>query len=120
MILEGAGFGFLIVCVWLNELFDLPHLLFNQAPTPVNIVESVSESVVVLLLGAFMIGATGVLLKRIRYLEGFLPVCSFCKKVRIDGRWIPLDEYVAHNSEAKISHGLCPDCKERYYGRSPG
>jgi CheY-like chemotaxis protein len=46
-------------------------------------------------------------------LEGLLPICSYCKRLRDDGDvWVPLERYVAQRSGAKFSHGICPDCYE--------
>ena len=39
---------------------------------------------------------------------------SFCKKIRDDGNyWTRLDSYVSSRSEAKFSHGVCPDCSDK-------
>ena len=52
----------------------------------------------------------------IKTLKGLLPICSFCKKVRNDnGYWEQVEVYVRDHSDAKFTHGFCPDClKERF------
>ena len=51
----------------------------------------------------------------IRTLEGIIPICASCKKIRDDrGYWNQLETYIAEHSNAHFSHGLCPDCLERY------
>lgn len=46
-------------------------------------------------------------------LEGLLPICSYCKRLRDDGGgWVPLERYVAQRSGVKFTHGICPDCYE--------
>ena len=51
---------------------------------------------------------------RIRKLQGLLPICSVCKKIRDDkGYWQQLETYISENSEAGFSHGLCPECYEK-------
>lgn len=53
---------------------------------------------------------------RIRRLEGILPICSFCKKIRNDENlWEQLDVYLAEHSEVLFSHGICPACKAEHY-----
>lgn len=53
---------------------------------------------------------------KIKTLSGLLPICSYCKKVRDDkGYWKQIDAYIHENTEADISHGICPDCAEKYY-----
>lgn len=55
-------------------------------------------------------------LNEVKTLRGILPVCSFCKKVRDDkGFWNQIDAYITEHSEADISHGVCPECAEKYY-----
>ena len=52
-------------------------------------------------------------LKRVKQLQGLLPICSYCKKIRNDRNyWEQVDAYVASHSEAQFSHGVCPDCFE--------
>lgn len=55
-------------------------------------------------------------LKEIKVLKGFLPICASCKKIRDDkGYWTQVEKYVADHSEAKFSHGICPDCAKKLY-----
>jgi hypothetical protein len=63
---------------------------------------------------------TGVLLEaalaQLKTLEGILPICSACKKIREDdGDWVALDEYVSDHSPARFSHGMCPTCMAKLY-----
>lgn len=52
----------------------------------------------------------------VRTLQGILPICMHCKRIRDDvGAWQQLERYVTANSEATFSHGLCPACLERHY-----
>jgi len=54
-------------------------------------------------------------LKRVKQLQGLLPICSYCKKIRNDRNyWEQVDAYVASHSEAQFSHGVCPDCFEMH------
>ena len=54
-------------------------------------------------------------LKRVKQLQGLLPICSYCKKIRNDRNyWEQVDAYVASHSEAQFSHGVCPDCYKVY------
>ena len=52
----------------------------------------------------------------IKFLEGTLPVCSFCKKIRDDeNEWNPMETYISRHSGVEFSHGLCPDCGKEHY-----
>ncbi len=47
-------------------------------------------------------------------LEGLLPICSYCKKIRDDDRqWRQIESYIAQRSEARFSHSVCPECHEK-------
>jgi len=52
--------------------------------------------------------------EHVKRLEGVLPTCMYCKKIR-DQRdvWIGIEQYVAQRSDASFSHGVCPDCYEQ-------
>jgi cell division protein FtsB len=55
-------------------------------------------------------------LANVKVLRGLIPICAGCKKVRDDqGYWSQVEKYVGEHSEATFSHGLCPDCAERYF-----
>lgn len=54
---------------------------------------------------------------RMNVLRGLLPICSSCKKIRDDkGYWQQVEHFVAQRSEARFTHGVCPDCMVRLYG----
>jgi len=50
-------------------------------------------------------------LEQVRTLEGLLPICAWCRKVRDDrGIWERIETYVTKHSNATWTHGICPDC----------
>jgi GAF domain-containing protein len=52
-------------------------------------------------------------LANIRTLEGLLPICLSCKKIRDQaGTWQPFEYYLRAHSEAKVTHKICPDCSK--------
>jgi DNA-binding response OmpR family regulator len=54
-------------------------------------------------------------LSRVKQLQGLLPICSYCKKIRNDRNyWQQVEGYITDHSEAQFSHGICPDCYTRY------
>ena len=56
-------------------------------------------------------------LDNIKTLKGLLPICSSCKKIRNNqGDWDNLELYIETHSDAKFSHGFCPECLEKLYG----
>jgi transcriptional regulator with PAS, ATPase and Fis domain len=60
-------------------------------------------------------------LDRIKTLSGLIPICAGCKKIRDDkGYWNQLEEYFEEHSDALFSHGLCPECFQRFFSESDG
>jgi len=54
-------------------------------------------------------------LTHIKTLQGILPICSYCKKIRDDGNyWTMLESYISNHSEAQFSHSICPECYEKF------
>ena len=50
---------------------------------------------------------------RVKRLEGILPTCMYCKKIRDErDHWVNIEHYITQRSEASFSHGVCPDCYE--------
>lgn len=63
-----------------------------------------------------LIGDLQQALTTIKKLQGILPICSSCKKIRNDeGQWTVLESYICGHSDAEFSHGLCPDCAQTLY-----
>jgi phosphoserine phosphatase RsbU/P len=55
-------------------------------------------------------------LAHIRTLQGILPICMHCHKIRNDSEsWQRLEIYLEEHSDAQFSHGLCPECLEKHY-----
>jgi sigma-B regulation protein RsbU (phosphoserine phosphatase) len=53
--------------------------------------------------------------QHVQQLEGLLPICAYCKRIRGgDETWESIERYVEARSEAQFSHGYCPDCYEKY------
>lgn len=56
-------------------------------------------------------------LSQVYTLEGLIPICMHCKKVRDDhGFWEAVESYISTRSEARFSHGICTECGPRHYG----
>jgi PAS domain S-box-containing protein len=55
----------------------------------------------------------------VQTLQGLLPICSHCKKIRgAEGQWEPVEEYVIHHSNADFTHSICPECLRKNYDPS--
>jgi hypothetical protein len=61
-------------------------------------------------------------LSHIGILEGILPICCHCKRIRIEGtdpeeqgNWVQVETYLGEKTEAKFSHSICPECMKKHY-----
>jgi hypothetical protein len=61
-------------------------------------------------------------LGHIKRLEGILPICCFCKRIRYEsgdpadqGSWIKIENYLSTRTEAQFSHSVCPECLQKHY-----
>lgn len=56
--------------------------------------------------------------EEIKILQGIIPICCHCKKIRDDsGYWNQIEIYIQKHSEAEFSHGMCPECLEEVYSK---
>ncbi len=93
----------------LDELGDLSRA-FHRMAQKLKQVEEEREKLILNLHDA---------LRKIKRLQGMLPICASCKKIRDDkGYWNQLEAYIEEHSEAEFTHGFCPDCMKKLYGVS--
>jgi hypothetical protein len=96
-----------------NEILDLPHYILGDEPT--SFTQRKGETIFEILIYIIVIISSFYyyrkkLEKEIKILEGFIPICANCKKIRQDIDWKTLEEYISTNSLATFSHAICPDC----------
>jgi len=52
-------------------------------------------------------------ISRVRQLQGLLPICAYCKRIRDDQNyWNQVESYIAEHLDVRFSHGICPSCLE--------
>jgi hypothetical protein len=113
---EALGFSLVIIILWLNEICDLPHWLFDAQPTAFNWPESIMETFLVLVLAGFIMLLNFWLLRRIESLEELLPICAQCKRIRKeDGSWQQVDDYISSRTATEFTHTICPSCASLLY-----
>ena len=51
----------------------------------------------------------------VKQLEGLLPICAYCKKIKDDANaWQHMESYISKRTEANFSHGICPECYQKH------
>ncbi|HYF38647.1 MAG TPA: hypothetical protein VD930_03080 [Gemmatimonadales bacterium] len=93
---------------------------FLYWPLPASwLLEVVDTAVDIVILGGFSMLIERVLQQQraIRVLQGMLPICGFCKKIRDEhGTWRQLESFITERSSAQFSHTFCQDCGREHYG----
>jgi hypothetical protein len=110
-------FSFLFLTLG-NEILDIPHYVFNDAPTfySQRFGEIIIELFIFFTVMTIQILLFKKLYKRIRILEGFIAICANCKKIRnTEDQWEQIEKYIAQHSLAHFSHSICPDCTRQLY-----
>ena len=107
------AFFFSILLAWWNQI-DLFYI--KQKIDFFNWQAALMETLLQVALAALVIYTTRFAIARMKYLEGFLPVCASCKRIRVVEEWVPLELYLRQHSEAEFTHGMCPECIEVHYG----
>lgn len=89
--------------------------LYEDAPWSLSVaVVNLLIRVAVLCGFAWLVTHTVRQRRRIAALEGLLPVCAWCKKIRNeDNSWQPLDIYLSKRAELAVTSSICPDCMRK-------
>jgi len=119
LILTQTAVVLLFLCLTLgNEIIDIPHYIFNDAPTSYSqrLGEIIIELSIFFIVMTIQIRLFRKLYKRIRILEGFIPICANCKKIRnSEDQWEEMEKYITSHSLAQFSHSICPSCAQKLY-----
>jgi len=108
-----AGVGVAVVL----PLLRLSFFLSWSLPTSW-VLEAIDSAVDVIILIGFSLLIDKVIQQQraIRVLQGLLPICGFCKKIRDeDGQWRQLESFITERSSARFSHTFCMECGRKHY-----
>ena len=114
-ILRRGAIGFLLIIAlcWVVELFQVPHLLFGES-AGFKWFRVLFRTAIILSIWVWVHFTTKRLLKRLHYLEEFLLVCGWCRKLGYQGQWLAMEEYFGSKFDTKTSHGICPGCLQEH------
>jgi len=107
---QHAGFLVVFVLCFFDELIRLPGLVFSGYPLQFEFGRSTVAMLVVLAVWALVSVSTGRILNRLRYLEKFMRVCSWCHHIDYKGEWMPMEEFLKQGFDTPTTHGICPKC----------
>src|SRR6266849_4152516 len=73
--------------------------------------EIVGFLAIIVLVAIPVVVLTRRLVTRLHYLEEFLRLCAWCRKLHMDNEWIPVEEFLQRRFDTRTSHGICPACR---------
>jgi len=86
----------------------LPALIFSDHPFVFR--RATLEMLLFFAVWLLVSSSTRRLLKRIRQLEEFMRVCSWCRRIDYKGQWITLEKFMEQGFDTPTTHGICPEC----------
>jgi hypothetical protein len=110
LLCQSAGFLAIIAMSWLDELISLPSLILGDHPYIADFHESTLEMLLVLTVWLLVSMASRRVLKHVHYLQGFMRVCAWCRRIEYKGRWIRIEEFLKQGFDTPTSHGICSEC----------
>ena len=122
---EGRRWGLVFAIALPLVRFYYNVALWTVPWTVVDATANALIRIVVLSSFALIIDRTAVqsreLSERVSLLEGLLPMCSYCKKIRDEhDQWQVLEKFIMDRSAATFTHGICPDCLREQLGKGLG
>ena len=113
IIYQNLGFLGIMVISYLDELIKLPSLIFSDDPFAFVFRRSTLDMLIVLAVWLLVSASTRRILERVRYLEKFMRVCAWCRKIDYKGEWMRLEDFMAQGFDTPTTHGICPECSKQ-------
>jgi hypothetical protein len=110
---QSLGFLIVVVLTWSDAIFDLAHVILGLPHREVDIDRTAITTVVIVLLWMFSGFKIYLVVSRLSYLESFLHVCAWCRKIEHNAQWLSLEAHFVQKTGGKVSHGICPECAEK-------
>jgi len=107
---QNLGFLVIIGLCFLDDLLGLPTLIFSNNPFAFVYKRSTLEMLLVFSVW-FLVGrCTKRVLARVQYLERFMRVCAWCRRIHYKGEWMPLEKFMEQSFDTPTTHGICKEC----------
>ena len=108
---QSAGFLSVIGLSWLDESFGLSKLIFGEHNAYIpEFHASILEMLIILAVWFFVARSTRRVMDHMKYLEGFMKVCAWCRRIEHQGRWMPIERFLELGFDTPTSHGICTEC----------
>jgi hypothetical protein len=110
---QNLGFlGIIILCL-VDELIQLPTMNLSEHPLAFLFRWPTLELLLTLVVWFLVSISTRRILDHLHYLEKFLRVCAWCRRINYQGEWMRLEEFMQQGFDTPTSHGICADCLQQ-------
>ena len=113
VVYQNLGFLGIIILCFLDDLLKLPSLIFSDHPFAFLFRRTTLEMLLVLGVWFLVSTSTRRILERVSYLEKFMRVCAWCRRINYRGEWMRLEEFMRQGFDTPTTHGICADCLQR-------
>lgn len=108
------GFVTIIILAWCNALFDLTHRVLGAKREIDEVEQTLISTGIIILLWIFSSYKVYRIISRLSYLEKFLHVCAWCRKIEHENQWYSVEQLFTKQTGGETSHGMCPECAKRF------
>jgi len=113
LLTEFLGFSLVILILWANEVLDIPHEFLGSPPTPVNWEEALLESVLVFLLGLYVMFVSWFVFVGIESQSSKQKICPVCKRIKTGNTWSVFPDEGKASEQPHMEQSLCPECFDK-------
>ena len=113
LLYQSVGFLAIIAVCMLDELVGLSSLLLGDQPFISDFRGSILKATLIFGVWLLVSGSTRRVLEHIKYLEAFMKVCAWCRRIEHNGEWMPMEQFFEQGFDTPTSHGICQECLEK-------
>ena len=110
---QNLGFLGIMVLGFLDDLLQLPTLIFSGHSFDFLYRRTTLEMLLIFMVWFLVSNSTRRIMERVQYLEKFMRVCAWCRRINYRGEWVSLEEFMRQGFDTPTSHGICQDCLRR-------
>jgi len=112
-VFQNLGFLVILLICYLDDLLKLPALVFSGHPFAFLFRRTTLEFLLVLAVWFLVSNSTRRILEHVQYLEKFMRVCAWCRRIHFQGEWMPLEKFMRQGFDTPTTHGICTECLQK-------
>jgi hypothetical protein len=113
MIYQNLGFLCIMVLCFLDDILKLPQWIFSDHSFDFVFKRTTLEILLIFGVWFLVSSSTRRSLERIQYLEKFMRLCAWCRKINFKGDWITMEQFMEQGFDTPTTHGICPCCLDK-------